>query len=817
MSNFFETNFKIFSKSKLTTLWNVAPTKGFTIWSKRYFFFFICLGYFLSSCHSTKYLAPQERLLRKNVIKINSKEKLKDAGTLKYELASLVKQKPNGTWALFFAEEKLFKSKKEWFKKKGTAPSIFDEEKAKASTKQLENFLFDRGYFDVHVDYDIKSKLLNDKKLIVTYTCNLNNRYTIDSISYSLTDTTDIALRRILHDLQKTSLLQKGKPVDDRLYEQEKTRITQILKNAGYANFHRNYISKLKADSSNYKVNLFLEITPPLDTNYHQTFTIGDIYIYDDFQLTESLNYNFDSLINGIHFLSKTGHFKTRPEVILENIFFQSGQVYQYSLKEKTINQLRNLGIYQYVNIRESTNPYDKNKKDFKIELTPNKRMAIGYDLEVNTSIYSTVALSLLGTSASTFFQRKNLFRKAESFKMNLEGGIQIDPGAIGDTSRQLINSLDIRSRANYLFPKFLDYMGLWKTLAKIKSKNKSSKKPDFFEDLHTKAKTRISGSISWQKLINYYEIFAINAAYGFDFQRTANKRYIFNHIGIDYLFPSNIPDDLNPFLRRSFGNQLFTGFLLKDFSLIHQSKPNARNVVRELRINVELSGLEMLLANKLYNTIAANDSIIRFKKQDIDFSKFFRLELDGRFRKQFTPKQSVAFRLNTSVASSFDKLSVPFVKQVFVGGPNSIRAWSIRELGPGSYVDTATTAPPYFQTGNLKLEFNAEYRFPILPSFYLEGAIFLDGGNIWTFKEDEARPGAKLSKNFAKEIALGTGFGIRYNYSLFLIRLDMGLKLRNNFVDEQNRYWEFNKWKTYSLKKWLGNLNYNLAIAYPF
>ena len=811
MSKFFEINYKASFNNNLPTNRALVHLPFFNIFPKRYFFFFICLGYFFSSCHTTKYLAPQERLLRKNVIQLNTKEKIKDSGILIYELESLVKQKPNRNRFGFFAEEKLFRSKKNWLKKKGSPPSIFNEEKAKASAELLENFLYDRGYFDVSVDYDVKSKLLNDQKLIVTYTCDLKDRYIIDSISYILTDSSDVAMGRMLRDLQKTSLLQKGKPVDDRLYEQEKTRITQVLKNTGYANFHRNYISKLKADSSDHKVNLFLELTPPIDSDIHQTFTIGNIYVYDDFQLTESSNYNFDTIINGIHFLTQSGSFKTNPKTILDNIYFQSGQVYKYSLREKTIIQLRNLGIYQYVNVREFTNPFNKNQKDFKIELTPNKRMTFGYDLELNTSR----ALSLVGTAASAFFQRKNLFKKAESLSLNLEGGIQIDPGAITDTTRLFVNSVNIRGQGNYLFPKFLGYMGFWNTLQKIKFKKKPLLSNSFFDDLHTKAKSRISGSISWQKINNLYEIFSINAAYGFDFQRTTNKRYIVNHIGVDYLFPNNIPSDLGILIRRSFGNQFFTAFFLKDFSLIHQSKANARNVIKELRINFEMSGFEVLAANALYNAISANDVTFRFNKKDIDFSKFFRLELEGRYKKQFTPKQAVAFRLHSAVASSLDQLSVPFVKQVYVGGPNSIRAWSVRELGPGSYVDTATTVPPYFQTGNFKLEFNAEYRFPMVS--YLEGAIFLDGGNIWTFKEDEERPGTQLSKNFMKEIALGTGFGIRFNHSLFLIRLDMGLKLRNNFADENDRYWEMSKWSSYNLKAWVNNFNYNLAIAYPF
>lgn len=767
-----------------------------------------------ASCHSTQYLTGDQRLLRKNRVVLQADEKIENAGLLKYEASTLIKQKPNGSWLGIIPEERLYKSKKKWLRDKGRPPSIFSERLAKESTEALRSWFYDRGYFDVSVNFDTTSRIFNEKKVIVTYTADLKKRYRVNDLTYRTTDTSDIRVQRILNDLLEGSLLQTGQPVDIRLYEQERNRITNTMQNLGYAYFVRNYIDDLIGDSTDNKVDVLLQVFPPLESEHHQVYTIGDIYVYPNFRQVDDRIAGKDTLISGVHFVTTDGNLGIKPGTILENLYLKKGELYNRENQQRTDRRFRDLDVYRFVRVRPRLNPDSLNQIDYMIDLTPTKRMSIGYDFELNTSIGNARTLSLLGTSLSANFKRRNLFRRAQALELNFEFGIEVDPVAFNDPQRRIVNTIDLRLQGNYRFPKFLDYFGFWRGLNKFKLGTRSRLLPDaLYNDMTLSAKSRISASISRQLQFDFYEITSINGTYGFDFQRNANERYIIDQIGIDYLFPDTIPD-VNEFIRRSFGNQLLTGFILRNFNLI-RTYATARGELWEGRMNFESSGLEIFSINKIYNAFSTPNERFRFDRTDIDFAKYFRLELDGRYRRQLTPRQAIAFRLNSSIAVSYDSTSVPFVKQYFVGGPNSIRAWQLRELGPGGYVDNITTRPPYFQTGDLKLEFNAEYRFPMIS--YLEGALFLDGGNVWTLRADPERPGAKISSSFLKEIALGTGMGFRLNVPIFLVRFDLGLKLRSNAPDEQGRNWQIYQWKNWNLGDFFRNVNYNLAIDYPF
>jgi outer membrane protein assembly factor BamA len=228
-----------------------------------------------------------------------------------------------------------------------------------------------------------------------------------------------------------------------------------------------------------------------------------------------------------------------------------------------------------------------------------------------------------------------------------------------------------------------------------------------------------------------------------------------------------------------------------------------------QLRLNSEVSGLEELVVNKLWE--------IPFGKQtwaigDLDFSKFLRLEIDGVYSREFRKDLVGALRVGAGVVAPFgDSKVAPYVKQFFVGGPSSLRAWRIRELGPGGYVPTteAQTKRPFYESGDFRFEFNGELRFPLF--LWIKGALFVDGGNVWTLNKDAGRPASELKLDSYKNIAIGSGFGIRADFGFFILRFDVGVKVKrpNNSTGS---YWVNEPWR---LRK--ENLAYNLAVGYPF
>ena len=276
---------------------------------------------------------------------------------------------------------------------------------------------------------------------------------------------------------------------------------------------------------------------------------------------------------------------------------------------------------------------------------------------------------------------------------------------------------------------------------------------------------------------------------------------------------------------------------LFRDFNYVYNARPNRFGESLYLGINLELAGAEFWAVNSLYNSFALEPDTL--KLGEIEFSQYISTELDLRYYKQYTTKQSLVLRFNLGVARPFGfTTDVPYVKQLYVGGPNSIRAWAPRGLGPGQYLDSLSLDQAnnnrLYQSGDLKIEFNAEYRFDLF--WRLKGAVFLDGGNIWTIDKDLSRCGSQFLLNnstitgctgndqtvvneaFYKQNCSGHRFGFRFDFTYFIFRLDVGIKLRYPYLNEPDEngmlpprrgYWENFKedWGIYKneLQPWIG------------
>ncbi|MEM1122785.1 MAG: BamA/TamA family outer membrane protein, partial [Bacteroidota bacterium] len=309
--------------------------------------------------------------------------------------------------------------------------------------------------------------------------------------------------------------------------------------------------------------------------------------------------------------------------------------------------------------------------------------------------------------------------------------------------------------------------------------------------------------------------------------RKNPTRLYFIKQLGINVFQPTIGPDGIeifaeNPFLERTFNrNQLFTGILIREFSLDFAGRGTNNNSSWRLLFNSEVSGAEALLVHGIANqfrTEKKNDLRI----SELEFAQFGRFDLDGRFFNYLSPTRSFAFRLNAGIAFPFGtSQDVPYVKQFFAGGPNSIRAWRVRELGPGSYRDPATfpeyreNLTPFYQTGDFKFVFSAEYRYLLFRFYGFDwfGSVFLDGGNVWTIKEDPNRPGSGLTTRFWREIALGTGTGISIDFSYFIRRLDLGYKLRNPYPNPLGSYWAGQEFRELGFR----GINYNLGVGRAF
>lgn len=822
----------------------------------RFFLQLLALLVLFSACNTTKFLEDDELLLTKNSIKFINTKKIKNKTALSYELSTFYEQEPNSNFLLVFPREWFYFKTQEaddttkldrWQRRViAEQPTIYDQLLADSTAKSMQYFLQYNGYYDADVFYD---DVVKNKKVKVTYFVDAKQQYLIDSVFFSSEDTT---IQRVLRETRSLSLMQPGEPLTRTLYEQERERITNSLRNRGYADFYSNYVSPLVADTTYQagKANVYLEVLPPTRDSTHEQYRVGTVAVYPQYDpLADEVNLQ-DTTVGGFLFrFPKDNDFKVRPQVLIESIYLRPGDVYSQANYDLTIKQLSSLGIYRFVRIQEEVDDVNPDQLNFRIELTRNLRMEMGIDFELNYTNRSVTAGAgnLIGITASPSLRNRNLFQGAELLVTNISAGVEVNPTATDST---FWNTIDLRAQTNLYLPKFYDYLGMWRGLYSARISKKGGIISDrFFRSLHENAQTRLTASYNYLLLLGFYRYNLLNATYGFDLQEShprGTKRYLLNHIGVDFLRPTTQQafDDIldsNPFLERSFGDQLFVSLLFRDFNYVFNSRPNRRGQSHYWGFNVETAGTEIWAGNAIYNAFALRSDTLRIG--NIDFSQYIKTEADYRYYKQFTPKTSLATRVNFGIARPFGfTTDVPYVKQFYVGGPNSIRAWAVRGLGPGGYEDPLTIDPDpsnrllFYQTGDLKLEFNIEYRFNIF--WRLNGAFFLDGGNVWTLRRDPARPGSQflfrdraienstqpypINDAFYKQIALGSGFGTRLDLTYFIFRLDMGLRMRSpfplteNFSDgsrvvEQDYWYDWNKYNFWDL------VNFNIGLGYPF
>lgn len=782
----------------------------------------------LSSCNVTKHLdtAKGERFLIKNTIEFDAGRKLSlsENTALQYEYGSYFRQKPNKRpllllkqpWRVWHHYRFLNRNSRyaRWVNKViAEPPAIYDENQAVRTAKNLERHLQNQGYLNATCTFETKTsgKLKKDSNTVykpyiaAKYTLHFGPLHTIESVNMTAQDSN---LLKIIRELPEPSLLKPGKPLDRALFDQEKLRISAALKNRGYAYFGPNFI-RYSGDSTGTRTRITLDVLNPGDTLRHKVYTLNKIYVYPAF----IPDYNFireDTTLNGIYYCTTEPKFNIKPKYLSRSISLQPSWPYLQREFDKTNRNLNGLGVYRFVSIKPVPDSTAADKLDVIINLTPNDEISTEWDADFNSSTSSgSLVQNLIGAAASFTFQHRNLFHGAEHFSSSVRYNIEFDVSQ----RNNLIFSQQIKLQNDLVFPRFFDYLGIWDGLHRLKLGKRTAVGDELYNRMRNESRSRVALSYNFLNVTNFYYYNLFYATYGFDLRSSQEHQYSIDHIGIDVLQPEFGQNfSPNEFLRKSFGNQLFTGFLLRSFSYTFAGRPNRFGERWGYRMSSEVSGLEILALNRLWAIPFGRQE---WKVGNLDYAQYFRMEMDGTYTRDFSEKLSAAVRVGSGVALAFgDSRTVPFVKQYFIGGPSGLRAWRIRELGPGGFRDpNGPTRAPFFQSGDFRFEFNGELRFPLF--WWFKGAVFVDGGNIWSLDQNDARKDARLSLNSYKNIALGTGAGIRFDFSYAVIRLDWGLKLRYPYqpVEGRNSYWTPNLISKLQLRDFVTNL----SVGYPF
>ncbi len=704
-----------------------------------------------------------------------------------------------------------------WFYNVGEAPVLYDPLLSSQTANQLEVFLKNKGYFHAKV----KDSLIHvsKKKVKVRYDILQGKRFKLNEIGYSAEDT---VIGNIILEDKKHSLLKQGKPFDVAIHDAERERITVNLRNNGYYNFSKEFIY-FRADSSqgsflvNDSVivkNVKMELSKDRDTTFaHPTYRIKDVFFrmgYDTHKaLSEKDNYfsQFDTLqINDCHFLY-IDKVEMNPDVLYNSSYIQPGQLYHAELVDRTQTLLSSLKLYRFVNIRfEESSAPDTVKSEGKwldchIQLVPAKHQSYSIDIEgINSS-------GNLGAGGNFEYQHKNLFKGAEEFSFNFGGSLQNQSNAVNESS---FSTLEIGGETEIVFPKF------WMPF-----------KIERFRQRYN-PKTSLSLAYNYQRR-PYYTRTIANAKISYLWKSNKNTSHVLTPLGMNLVgipvvetgFKERIDSS---YLKFSYEDHLISS---TSYSIVYnEQSANKYKNFWYVNWNLEESGnmLDLLAHSfgKEVESVASDgkSSEMYYEVMGIRYAQYVQSDIDIRYHHYLNRINSMAYRFYLGVGYPYGNLDVlPFEKRYFSGGANSIRAWPVRGLGPGSYNDP--DANYYNQTGDIKLELNAEYRFKLF--WMLEGALFLDVGNIYTIRKDISPSEEALFsfKNFTDKLAVGTGLGMRFDLKYFIFRIDTGLKLRdplNILVDKNNPDGPL-------LRKWIpGNRPYswsdvafNFAIGYPF
>jgi outer membrane protein insertion porin family len=751
----------------------------------------------LSSCSNLKYLEEGQKLYTGSKIKIESEEKIPNKGEINSELDRVLRPRPNEKflgmrtrlWFYNVAGEDPKAGWRKWMKRHiGRPPVFWAEFDAQRATRLIENRLFNMGFFDAQVSFIPIEK---PQKAAAEFIVSLQPAFIISQI-HPVGDDSPIA-QEINATLNK-SILRAGQPYRLDKLRQERERITRHLRDQGYYYFHPDFILFL-ADTTRgeREVDLVLSLKNNIPANAIQSFAIRNITIDTNHSLDNaggSATTDSIMITPEIVLLNNSGQFK--PSTLQRAVFFEHKKTYNTRDHDLSINHLMGLGVFKFVNIRfNEVHERDTAWLDLNVLLTPMEKKTLSAELRGVSK-----SNNFAGPGLSASFTDRNLLRGAESFSINIDGAYELLVGG-----GRKATSLELGVSSDLVIPRFV---------VPFSTINLS---PYFIP------KTRISLSFNYMSRTDAFSLSSVRGQFGYQW----NNSMITQHRLIPFSFNVFSLGTISPAYEQFFSREvllrrgLFEQFLLgSEYSYLLNSQLRGRQKHQwYLNYNLDLSGnLLYLMVDGL--GLANPNKEGQYSILGQSFSQYARSDFDFRYYLDLGHGKRVVSRLAAGVGMPYGNSStLPYVKLFTTGGSNSIRAFQPRTVGPGAYnpPDSLRSSFNLFQSGEIKIELNLEYRFDF--SKIVKGALFADAGNVWNIREREETPGGQFNSNrFFRELALGAGLGLRLDFTFAILRLDLAMPLA---VPYDNSPGYFQPLKPLN-GRWLrDNLVLNLAIGYPF
>lgn len=719
---------------------------------------------FIASCSTTKFVPADDYLLK--AVKIESEQSDVKASTL----MPYVQQRPNSKWfSLFKVPLSLYsmsgRDSTQWgtmfLRGLGEAPVIYDSVKAAASCDNMVMYLQSEGYLHAKASYTVKRK---GRKVEVKYKAIPGISYTIDSVNVVIEDN---SVHNTLQSLGALDMnLKRGMRFSIQTLDDERKRITNILTKEGYYKFNKDFI-KFEVDST---------VTPGM---VDVTMYLHKYKASNNSPETNHRKY----FINKVNFIPvNSKRMALRPNVLQNNTTIKEGNKFSAAEVQNTYNNFSRLNAVRFTNIHFDENEED-GLLDCGIKVSTRKPNTISFQPE------GTNTEGDFGAAATLTYSNNNIFRGSELFSVQFRGAYEAIKGLDGYQNQ---NYIEYNVETRLAFPRII---------APFLSQNVR---------YDNSAKSELMFSYNMQNRPEFHRR-VLTSAWRYYWKGLHGLSYRFDLIDINFVhmpwisstFKSNYLDDTNyrnAILKYNYEDL----FIVKSGVNISYSYKN-----QAFRTNIEVGGNVLNAISHL--TKAKKNSDGQYTLFKIAYAQYVKGDFDYTRLLQLDVKNQLALHFGFGIAFPYGNSNIlPFEKRYFSGGANSVRAWNVRELGPGKFRGSDGKIDFINQTGDMKLDMNVELRTALFWKF--NGAFFIDAGNIWTLKNYKDQPGGQFKfDTFLKQLAVAYGLGLRVNFDYFIVRLDCGMKAINPAYTTSNGHYPIINPK---LRR---DLSVHFAVGMPF
>jgi outer membrane protein insertion porin family len=738
--------------------------------------------FFISACSTTKYLAPGQKLYTGAQVKITDKDiKKSDAKALSTELGGLLRPIPNGKilglrfklWVYEKTKTNKRKGLRHYLNTHiGEPPVLVSSVDLDKNSSILQNRLQNEGYFLAQVDGDTVGK---KKTAEAIYTVQTGPAYHYRKITFP-TDNDD--LDTAVTGTSKQTFLKAGDKFNLDIIKNERIRIDARLKEEGFFYFApEDLIMRYDSTVAGHQVDMFVKVKDETPDEARWIYSVRNIYVYPDYSIKDT-SLMLDSAVKYQWYNVIEPKKDFRPFTFKNSVLLHPGDIYNRDEHTNSLSRFIELGPFKFVKNRFEDVTPDSAKLDIYYFLTQQKKKSIQAEIQLQQT-----SANYDGTQINLNLKDRNTFKGAELFNITFFGERDLQFGKYNNG----YNIYQAGIQPSLSWPRFVSPF-------------------DFKSDNAFIPRTTLSTGYTIINRNKLYTLNSFNASFGYQWKTSIHVQHTLDLEDLTYVDPENVTQLYIDSIHKT-RNPALAHVINKQFTFGPSYSYNWTNTMETFKTNTFYYNGKVSLSGNLYGILTGADTLSGkvSKLFGLTFDQYVKLENEIRFFHKLGPNSKLATRLMVDVGLPYGNSTVlPYSQQFFIGGANSLRGFQAHSIGPGGY-----TLPPNLaqgigflpdESGDIKIEGNIEYR-PHLFSV-VEGALFVDAGNIWLLHSNPFLPGAAFGKNFLNQIAADAGFGLRFNFTVLLLRTDIGFP----FLEPNHSAIRFGQ-----------NGVFNLGIGYPF